>query len=187
MRHPWCVPVLLSVATTTALAQRDERAVTALFPIGVCSREGAKLVGTQPINSIRVVVDGGWKFADGEQTVQLRNVKLNGTTFLTPTTPTPVKVNPTTACKAQQAALGRTAFNELWAKSGTMNGFGKCVSAAAKARNLAAMQTQIMNASKACKAKGLKGERLGQCVAATDRVAATATEAAERKASKRRK
>ena len=145
------------------------------------------LVGTQPINSIRVVVDGGWKFADGEQTVQLRNVKLNGTTFLTPTTPTPVKVNPTTACKAQQAALGRTAFNELWAKSGTMNGFGKCVSAAAKARNLAAMQTQIMNASKACKAKGLKGERLGQCVAATDRVAATATEAAERKASKRRK
>lgn len=51
MRHSWTVPVLLSVATATALAQRDERAVTALFPIGVCSREGAKLVGTQPIEA----------------------------------------------------------------------------------------------------------------------------------------
>ena len=34
-----------------------------------------------------------------------------------------------------------------------------------------------MNAAKTCKAKGLKGEKLGQCVAATDRVAATKTEA----------
>ena len=49
MRHPWCVPVLLSVATTTALAQRDESAATPLSPIGVCGREGAKILGTQPL------------------------------------------------------------------------------------------------------------------------------------------
>lgn len=140
------------------------------------------LIGTQPINYIRVVVDGGWKLADGEQTVMLRNVKLNGTTFLVPTQPGGggTKINPTTACKAQLAALGRTAFNELWAKTGTSNGFGKCVSTAAKARNLGAMQTQIMNASKACKARGLKGAALGACVAARDGVAATLTEQQER-------
>ena len=51
MRHPWIVPVLLSVATATALAQTPEPAITPLSPIGVCSREGAKLVGTQPIEA----------------------------------------------------------------------------------------------------------------------------------------
>ena len=51
MRHPWSIPVLLSVATATALAQRHEQAVTPLSGIGVCSREGMKLVGTQPIEA----------------------------------------------------------------------------------------------------------------------------------------
>ena len=143
------------------------------------------LLGSQPILSISFAVDGGWSQADMEQTVQVRTVKINNDTFLTPKAPAPPKVNPTTACKAQQATLGRTAFNELWNKDGTSNGFGKCVSAAAKARNLSAMHAQIMNASKTCKAKGLKGEKLGQCVAATDRVAATKTEAEERKAARK--
>ena len=144
------------------------------------------LVGTQPINYIRVVVDGGWKLADGEQTVMLRNVKLNGTTVLVPKADTPTKPNPTTACKAQLAALGRTAFNELWATSGTSNGFGKCVSTAAKARSLPTMQAQIMTAAKACKAKGLRGQKLGACVAARDNVAATLTEAQEKAKAKKR-
>jgi hypothetical protein len=145
------------------------------------------LIGSTPITSISVVVDGSWKFEPGdkEQTVLVRNVKLNDKTFLVPETPKPPKVNPTTACKAQLATLGRTAFNEAWAKDGTSNGFGKCVSAAAKARNLSAVHAQIMNASKTCKAKGLRGEKLGQCVAATDRVAATKTEAEERKAARK--
>jgi len=143
------------------------------------------LLGSQTINSISFVVDSGWFFADKEQTVQVRTVKINNDTFLTPKAPAPPKVNPTTACKAQLATLGRTAFNELWAKNGTSNGFGKCVSAAAKARNLSTMHASIMNASKTCKAKGLKGEKLGQCVAATDRVAATKSEAEERKAARK--
>ena len=143
------------------------------------------LLGSQPILSISFVVDGGWSQADMEQTVQVRTVKINNDTFLTPKAPAPPKVNPTTACKAQQATLGRTGFNELWAKDGTSNGFGKCVSAAAKARNLSTMHASIMNASKTCKAKGLKGEKLGQCVAATDHVAATKTEAEERKAARK--
>ena len=150
------------------------------------------LLGAQAVEGISLVVDASWTgsanpaFADKEQTVLVRNVKLNGTTFFAPVAPpTTTKVNPTTACKAQQKLLGRTAFNELWGTSGTSNGFGKCVSAAAKAQNLGAMHTSIMNASKTCKAKGLKGEKLGQCVAATDRVAATKTEAQENKGKKK--
>ena len=147
------------------------------------------LLGAQAVEGVSLVVDSSWNsptqtntaFTDKEQTVLVRNVKLNGTTFFAPVAPPTTKVNPTTACKAQQALLGRTAFNELWATSGTSNGFGKCVSAAAKARNLSAMHASITNASKTCKAKGLKGEKLGQCVAATDRVAATKTEAQENK------
>ncbi|HUH14370.1 MAG TPA: hypothetical protein VML35_00635 [Gaiellaceae bacterium] len=162
-----------------------------LSPGTQCSTWAAAvaLVGSRPINSISIVVDGSWALADKEQTILVRNVKLNDKTYLTPEAPKPpkAKVNPTTACKAQQAALGRAAFNELWATSGTQNGFGKCVSAAAKARNLGAVQTRIMNASKTCKAKGFRGERLGQCVAATDRVAATKTEAEERKAAAAKK
>lgn len=142
------------------------------------------LMGSQPILSISFVVDSGWSQADQEQTIQVRTVKINNDTFLAPKAPEGPKLNPTTACKAQQAALGRAAFNELWNKDGTWNGFGKCVSAAAKAQNVSAqnlstMQSKIMNAAKTCKAKGLKGEKLGQCVAATDRVAATLTEAQE--------
>lgn len=67
---------------------------------------------------------------------------------------------------AARAALGRAGFNELWATSGTSNGMGKCVSAAAKARRPAAPCTPSSGSASA---------------AATDRVAATKTEAQERK------
>ena len=139
------------------------------------------LIGTTPITSISLVVDGSWAFTDKEQTIQVRNVKLNDKTFLVPEAPKPPTVNPTTACKAQKATLGTAAFNELWHINAQSNGIGRCVSATAKARNAAAQQTLIMNAAKACKAKGHKGAKLGQCVAATDRVAATKTEAQEHK------
>jgi hypothetical protein len=185
----------LSTGDLTEAQASECRVDTSQFAGGTqCSSWAAAvtLLGSQAVESVSLIVDASWTgstnpaFADKEQTVMVRNVKLNDKTFFVPTTPKPAKVNPTTACKAQQAALGRVAFNELWAKDGTSNGFGKCVSAAAKAQNagaqnLSTMQSKIMNAAKTCKAKGLKGEKLGQCVAATDRVAATLTEAQENK------
>lgn len=155
------------------------------------------LLGSQLVEGVSLVVDSSWNsptqtnpaFTDKEQTVLVRNVKLNDKTYFVPTQPGGgggTKVNPTTACKAQKAAMGTAAFNELWHINAQSNGIGKCVSATAKARNAAAQQASIMNAAKTCKAKGLKGEKLGQCVAATDRVAATKTEAEERKAAKKR-
>jgi hypothetical protein len=158
-----------------------------LSPGTQCSTWAAAvaLVGSRPINSISIVVDGSWALADKEQTILVRNVKLNDKTYLTPEAPKPPKVNAAKACKAQKAALGTAAFNELWHINAQSNGIGKCVSATAKARNAATQQRTILNAAKTCKAKGLKGEKLGRCVAATDRVAATKTEAQERKAAKK--
>ena len=144
------------------------------------------LMGTQPILSISFVVDSGWSQPDKEQTVQVKNVKINNDTFLTTTPPTTPKVNPAKLCQAQKTAMGTAAFNELWHINAQSNGIGKCVSATAKARNAKTQQTQIMNASKACKAKGHKGAKLGQCVAATDKVAATKTEAQEHRKAKKK-
>jgi len=184
----------LSTGNLTQAQASECRVDTSQFVGGTqCSSWAAAvtLLGSQPVEGVNLVVDASWTgstsaaFADKEQTVLVRNVMLNDKTFLVPEAPKPPKLNPTTACKAQLATLGRTAFNELWAKSGTSNGFGKCVSAAAKARNLAAQHALIMNASKACKAKGLKGEKLGRCVAATDRVPATLTERQEHGKKKR--
>jgi len=143
------------------------------------------LMGSQTINSISFVVDGGWQPADKEQTVQVRTVKINNDTFLTTPAPNPAKTNPAKLCKEQLAAMGsRSAFNELWGKTGTSNGYGKCVSAVAKARNAGATQAQILAAITSCKAKGLKGTALGACVAARDGVAATLTERQEHKRKK---
>ena len=143
------------------------------------------LMGSQTINSISFVVDSGWQPADKEQTVQVRTVKINNDTFLTTPASKPPKTNPAKLCKAQLAAMGsRSAFNELWGKTGTSNGYGKCVAAVAKARNGGATQEQILAAITSCKAKGLTGTALGACVAARDGVAATLTERQEHKRKK---
>ena len=155
------------------------------------------LLGAQAVEGISLVVDASWAgstnaaFTDKEQTVLVRNVKLNDKTFFVPVTtpPTPGKTNPAKFCKAQLAAIGSPkAFNELWGKTGTSNGYGKCVSAVAKARNAGKTQAQILDAIAACKARGLKGTELGSCVAARDGVAATLTEKQEKpKSNKGRK
>ncbi len=150
------------------------------------------LVGSQAVQSVSLVVDASWTgsaspaFADKEQTVLVRNVQLNDKTYLVPKTPG--KVNPAKLCKAQLAAIGsRSAFNELWSTNAKSNGFGKCVSAVAHARNAGATQESILAAIDSCKARGLRGAALGSCVAARDGVAATKTEKGERKAKKAKK
>ena len=42
------------------------------------------LVGSYQVTGISLVVDSGWAFADKEQTVMARNVKINDSTFFTP-------------------------------------------------------------------------------------------------------
>ena len=137
-------------------------------------------LGSQPITAIRLVVDGGWSQADKEQTVLVRNVRINGQTFVTPTAPG-AGPNPAQLCKAERARLGGAAFNELWGTNANhRNAFGKCVSTMAHARNAGQTQQQIMDAAAACTARGLRGAALGACVAARDGVSATRTERQER-------
>jgi hypothetical protein len=145
------------------------------------------LLGSQAVTGIQLVVDSGWFFADKEQTVLVRNVTLNGKTYITPQTPS--SQNPAKLCKAQRDSLGESAFNELWGTNGNdRNAFGKCVSAMAKAKkagNLASTQSAIMNTAQSCKAKGMRGERLGACVSANDGLDATKADRAGKKGRKR--
>jgi hypothetical protein len=151
------------------------------------------LLGTQTVEKISIMVDASWNsatqtnaaFTDKEQTVLLRNAKVNDKTFLEPKTEGggggTTKPNPSRSCGAQRTTMGRPAFNELWGKNGNdANAFGKCVSwMTGHTSTATSAQASIMNASASCKAKGLKGVKLGQCVAAKDNVAATKTEAQE--------
>jgi hypothetical protein len=179
----------LSSGDLTEATAAECRVDTSQFAGGKqCSSwaEAAALLGTQAVESVSLVVDASWAgstnpaFADREQTVLIRNVTLNGKTYFAPKSTGPT-TNPAKLCKAQLAAAGsRRAFNELWGKTGTSNGYGKCVSAVAKARNAGATQEQILAAIASCKARGLKGTALGACVAARDGVASTLTERQEK-------
>jgi len=152
------------------------------------------LLGSQAVEKISIVVDASWNspsqanpaFTDKEQTVLLRNAKVNDKTYLEPKVEGgggQTKPNPSRLCSAERTRLGTKAFNELWGKNGNdANAFGKCVSWMTGHTSTAlSAQASITSASTACKAKGLRGEKLGQCVAAHDNVAATKTEAQENK------
>lgn len=145
--------------------------------------EALATLGSQPIQSISFVTDGGWKMADKLQTVLLQSVTINTQTFTFGTQAGGGgNVSPGQFCKALRDRMGRAAFNELWSTSGTQNGMGKCVSTIAHARNAGKTEQQLLAAVDACTAKGLKGAALGACVAAQDGVAATLTEQQEAKA-----
>jgi hypothetical protein len=161
-----------------------------LAPGTQCSTWAAAvaLLGSQSVTGIQLVVDSGWFFTDKEQTVLVRNVTINGKTYITPQVVT--RQNPAKLCKAQRDSLGASAFNELWGTNGNdRNAFGKCVSAMAKAKSqadLATMQSAIMNTAQACKQKGMSGARLGACVSAKDGLDATKADRAGGKKGRKR-
>jgi hypothetical protein len=139
------------------------------------------LLGSQTVTGIQLVVDSGWFFVppntqtDQEQTILVRNVQINGKTFIRPGGQS--NQNPSRLCAAERASMGLAAFNEAWGTNGNdRNAFGKCVSAMAKLQangTANAAHTAILSAAKTCKAQGLRGERLGACVSARDGVSAT--------------
>ena len=148
--------------------------------------QAVTLLGSQTVTGIQFAVDGGWKQTGKVQTVLVKSLTLNGTTFtlaqVTPPT-TGGKLNPAKFCKALRTQMGTAAFNELWGtNANSKNAFGKCVSTVAHARNAGKTEQQITDAVNAGIAQGLKGAALGSFVAAKDGVAATKTEAQERAA-----
>jgi hypothetical protein len=136
------------------------------------------LVGAQQVTGIQLVADGGWKQADKEQSVLVRNVRINGASFITPAAPPSGHLNPAKLCSAQRALIGDSAFRELWGRNANdANAFGKCVSAMAHLKQHG--QDAILAAVRSCTADGLHGARLGACVSERDGLQATRADRAD--------
>jgi hypothetical protein len=92
------------------------------------------LVGSYPVTGISLVVDSGWAFDDKEQTVRIRNVRINSSTFFTPdTTPPGTGLNPAQACAKLRMDMGPAAFRTAYGTNRNgANAFGKCVSQMAR-------------------------------------------------------
>jgi hypothetical protein len=126
------------------------------------------LVGSFQVTGISLVVDSGWAFADKEQTVMVRNVKINDSTFFTPggTNPGPGQGNgssPAQACKQLREDLGRDAFRAMFGTNHNgRNAFGKCVSKMARMKGddaRAAAVTRIERAVAKCKTRVTRDDK----------------------------
>ena len=117
----------------------------------------------------------------------VRNVKLNDKTYFVPKTARRHEDEPV---QAVQGAGGRDrlalGLQRAVGQVRHVERHGKCVSAMKKSQNAAATQEQILAAITSCKAEGLQGTALGNCVAARDGVAATPTERKWKHKSKKR-
>jgi hypothetical protein len=69
--------------------------------------EALAVVGSLQVTGISLVIDSGYAFADKEQTVRIRNVKVNGSTFYTGTTAPPTNggLNAAQACKELRSEI----------------------------------------------------------------------------------
>ncbi len=127
------------------------------------------LVGTYQVTGISLVVDSGWALADKEQTVRIRNVKVNTSTFFAPEGPKPPGtggLNPAQACKKLRAEMGVEAFRTAYGKNRNgANAFGKCVSKMARMKNdtaRAAAVERIGDAADRCAERATAGKGKGK-------------------------
>jgi hypothetical protein len=135
------------------------------------------LVGSYPVTGISLVVDSGWAFTDKEQTVLVRNVRINTSTFYTGQTTPPANggLNAAQACKQLRSEMGAMAFRlKYGTNQNGANAYGKCVSAMARMKNdsaRAAAVTRIDAAAAKCAklttAKNGKGKAKGLAKQAT--------------------
>ena len=118
------------------------------------------LVGSYPVTGISIVVDSGWALADKEQTVEVRNVKVNGSTFYESSVPKPPTsgLNPAQACKKLRVQMGADPFRMAFGTNANgKNAFGKCVSTMARMKNdtaRAAAVVRIDDAAERCAERG---------------------------------
>jgi hypothetical protein len=126
------------------------------------------LVGTYQVTGISLVVDSGWALADKEQTVRIRNVKVNTSTFFVPEGPKPGTggLNPAQACKKLRSAMGTEEFRMAYGKNPNgANAFGKCVSKMARMKNdtaRAAAVERIDDAADRCAERTTAGKGKGK-------------------------
>jgi hypothetical protein len=123
------------------------------------------LVGSYQVTGISLVVDSGWAFADKEQTVNVRNVKVNTSTFFAPEGPKPPGtqgMSPGQACKKLRGEMGGDAFRAAYGTNRTgANAFGKCVSKMAHMKGELARASAVVRIAEAadrCVAHTTSGE-----------------------------
>ena len=126
------------------------------------------LVGGFQVTGISLVVDSGWAFADKEQTVMVRNVKVNDSTFFVPGETNPGSgenggKSPAQACRQLRAKLGADAFRMAYGTNHNgRNAFGKCVSKMARLKIDEAREdavARIDRAAERCLARTTTGHR----------------------------
>ena len=126
------------------------------------------LVGGFQVTGISLVVDSGWAFADKEQTVMVRNVKVNDSTFFVPGETNPGSgenggKSPAQACRQLRAELGADAFRMAYGTNHNgRNAFGKCVSKMARLKSDEAREdavARIDRAAERCLARTTTGHR----------------------------
>jgi ABC-type cobalt transport system substrate-binding protein len=127
------------------------------------------LVGAYQVTGISLVVDSGWALADKEQTVDIRNVRVNTSTFYAPVGPKPPSgegMSPGQACKKLRADMGLAAFRAAYGENHNgANAFGKCVSKMARMKNDTAREAaveRIGEAADRCTARETSGKGKGQ-------------------------
>ncbi|MEX2644661.1 MAG: hypothetical protein WD249_00195 [Gaiellaceae bacterium] len=156
-----CAPsVWISSGNLIGTPDTDKRYDTSKFAGGTfydTYAHAKTLLGRMTVESIRFVADGGWAFADKEQTVLLRTATVNQHVFRFGTGTR--MDNPARICKELRSEMGASAFATMWGTNpNKRNAFGKCVSHHAK------MQQQATAAAQN-ECKGLKGQARRQCVA----------------------
>lgn len=126
------------------------------------------LVGSYQVTGISLIVDSGWALADKEQTVQVRNVKVNASTFFGPEGTKPPEgqaLNPAQACAKLRADMGADTFRTAYGTNRNgANAFGKCVSKMARLKGdiaRAAAVDRIDDAADRCTERATSGKGKG--------------------------
>lgn len=115
------------------------------------------LVGGLALEEVRFVVDGGNPSGDKEQTVLVKQIVVNSTTF---SWQQQTGMNPAQTCRDLRNSMGAVAFADMYGDNvNNANAFGKCVSWHAKHKAAA-----TASATKACVKQGKKGKALRACV-----------------------
>lgn len=125
-------------------------------------------LASRTVTEIRLVVDAGWAFADGEQTVLVRNV-VGHRNVAAPTIGN--RMSPGRACHALRAAMTPAVFASTFGSlnANGRNAHGKCASMMAHLKKSGMMPVStavLVGALATCKASGASGAALASCVLA---------------------
>ena len=115
---------------------------------GLDVRAGARARRLVPVTGISLVVDSSFAFTDKEQTVRIRNVKINASTFYTGDDALRRRTAAGSTRRRRARSCARrwvpTAFRAAYGTNANgANAFGKCVSAMARMKTDAARSTAV--------------------------------------------